>query len=301
MSEDHVFRSTPTDVGVDGDGIRMHALDWGAAPGATIVFLHGGGLNGHTWDVVCDLLRDEYRCLALDLRGHGESDWAPDGDYQIQTHFRDIGRVIESLAPGPLVLVGMSLGGLVALGVAADPNVGARGLVIIDTGPDGSRTPGRKRLHAFMGGPDEYASIDELIDRAISFNPRRSRERLRRSLANNLRQTERGTWTWKYDPRFRRPFDENEVGAEEVVRRFAERRDLLLAAAARVTCPVLVVRGGQSDMFLDEDAARTAAAFRDGRWVRIDGASHTVQSDRPGELVAALREFLKSLVPPDEY
>jgi pimeloyl-ACP methyl ester carboxylesterase len=296
VTKDHVFSSTPTDRVLYGDGIRMHALDWGEAPGGTILFLHGGGLNGHTWDVVCDLLRPDFRCIALDLRGHGDSDWAPDGDYRLQAHIRDIRHVIGSVAAAPLVLVGMSLGGLVGLAAAADDYVAARALVIIDTGPDGSRTAGRRRLHAFMSGPDEFESIDELIDRAMSFNPRRDRERLRRSLANNLRRTERGTWTWKYDPRFRSPFDEREVGPEEVIRRFAERRELLLDAAARVTCPVLVVRGGESDMFLDEDAERTAALFSRASWVRIDGASHTVQSDRPYELASTIRAFITSTI-----
>ena len=194
-----------------------------------------------------------------------------------------------------LVLVGMSLGGAVALTYAARHPADLLGLVLVDMGPGGSRPVGGCRLGAFMQGPDEFASLEEVVERALAFNPRRSPDRLRRTLVRNLRQTAHGTWIWKYDRRFpERAFDHSLP--EEERRRLREERTRRLWEAARlVTCPALVVRGGESDMFLDEDAKLTAAAFANGRWVRIAGASHTVQSDSPAALAAALREFLGAL------
>jgi pimeloyl-ACP methyl ester carboxylesterase len=297
---DHEFRAQPTDGSVDGAGLRIHYLDWGPAPAPTIVFLHGGGLNAHTWDVVCDVLRPGARCVAIDLRGHGDSDWADDGNYTLRAHAEDLEAVISALRLDRIVVVGMSLGGSVGLTYAAEHPTTVVGLVLVDVGPGGSRPDGNRRLGAFMRGPSEFASVDELVERAIAFNPRRSPERLRRTLLNNLRQTTRGTWTWKYDPRFPSRAHDPSVPREERVRLLAERRAALWAAAAAVPCPVLVVRGGASDMFLDEDAEQTAAGFADARWIRIEGASHTVQSDRPYELADALRSFVSGLGAGDE-
>jgi esterase len=289
-SPEHAFTGRPTTIQLPGDGLELKALDWGVADGLTIIFLHGGGLNAHTWDVVCDLLRDSYRCVAIDLRGHGDSDWSPDGDYTLTAHAADLSHALSALAVASPVLVGMSLGGLVAITHAAGGSPAPAGLVVIDTGPDGSRLAGRRRLHAFMGGPDEFASVDEIVDRALAFNPRRDRARLRRTLLNNVRKTPAGSWIWKYDPRIRRP--DPTVPDEEVARHWEERRQQLWSAISRLTCPTLVVRGGDSDMFFEEDAERALAALIDGRRVTIPGASHTVQSDRPVELAAAIRAFV---------
>jgi pimeloyl-ACP methyl ester carboxylesterase len=292
---EHPFTSQPLEADLAGAGVRVRYLDWGPAPGPPILFLHGGGLNAHTWDVVCDLLRQEFRCIAPDLRGHGESEWDPRGEYSLGAYADDLSAVVTALHLDRLVLVGMSLGGMVALDYAATHPAQVLALVLVDTGPGGSRATGRRRLGTFMEGPAEFASLDEVIDRALRFNPRRSRERLRRTLLNNLRQTPTGTWMWKYDPRILMLGSRHELTEEEMTRRLTERRDQLWRAAAHVACPTLIVRGGESDMFLDADAERTAEGFKTGRWVRIDGASHTVQSDRPYELAAVLLEFVHGL------
>jgi pimeloyl-ACP methyl ester carboxylesterase len=290
--EDYQFTTDPVEADLPGAGVQIHYLDWGPAPGPAIVFLHGGGLNAHTWDVVCDLLHAEFRCVAIDLRGHGDSDWHDEGDYSLAAHARDLRAAVTGLQLGTFVLVGMSLGGSVALTYAAEHASDLLGLVLVDMGPGGSRPAGAARLGAFMQGPAEFASVDEVIERALTFNPRRSRERLRRTIGRNLRQTAQGTWTWKYDRRFPSRAHDRSVPETERRRLLQERTRALWAAARRVACPTLVVRGGESDMFLDEDAERTAAGFADGRWVRIEGASHTVQSDAPRELAAVIRGFV---------
>jgi pimeloyl-ACP methyl ester carboxylesterase len=294
MDVEHAFGAAPIDRRIRGSGLDLHCLDWGRASGPTIMLLHGGGLNAHTWDVVCDLLHSDYRCVALDLRGHGDSDWSDEADYSLEAHASDISAVVGGLALDRVILVGMSLGGAVALKYAEAERSMVLGLVLVDTGPGGSRQLGRRRLGAFMEGPAEYASLEEVIDRAIAFNPRRSRERLRRTLLQNLRQTPAGTWQWKYDRRLWARFTDPSVGAEERARLMQARRRGLWDAARAVNCPALVVRGSESDMFLDEDAERTAAGFAHARWLRIDGASHTVQSDRPYEFAAALRDFIET-------
>ena len=267
--------------------IRMHYLDWGVTGRPPVLFLHGGGLNAHTWDLVCASLRGERHCFALDQRGHGESEWSPTMDYATESHVGDLDAFVERLGLSRFVLVGMSLGGVNALAWAARHSRRLAGLVVVDVGPE-IRTDGVRKIQAFTSEATPLASVDEFIERAMSFNPRRNRELLRRSLLHNLRQMPDGRWMWKYDQRHRGKVD---PGA------YARRRELLWAAVDAVECPTLVVRGAESDVFHDEDAEKMVARFRQGRWVKVPGAGHTVQGDNPGGLLRELRPFLDAVAP----
>src|SRR5215469_17286692 len=100
------------------EGMRLHYLDWGTAGRPPIVFLHGGGLNAHTWDIVCLMLRRDYRCVALDQRGHGDSEWEPTADYSFESQIRDIEGFVERLGFEQSLLIGHSMGGFAAMGYA---------------------------------------------------------------------------------------------------------------------------------------------------------------------------------------
>jgi pimeloyl-ACP methyl ester carboxylesterase len=274
----------PMERRVEANGLELHYLDWGSEGLPRLLFLHGGGLNAHTWDLVCLSLRGDFHCHALDQRGHGDSAWSPEADYSLEAHSADLEAFVDRLGWARFWLVGMSLGGAAALDYAGRRAERLEGLVLVDIGPDG-RDAGRQRIADFVSGPREMDSVDDFVQRALSFNPRRKPELLRRSLLHNLRQTPEGKWTWKYDYRRYGSFT-----PEERKRRSAK----LWAAVPRVTCPTLVVRGAQSDVFHDEDAEKLTAALPSGRWVRIEGAGHTVQGDQPKALVGALREFFKA-------
>lgn len=267
--------------------MRFHYLDWGTPGLPPVVFLHGGGLNAHTWDLVCLALRREGHCLALDQRGHGESEWSPEMNYAIESHVGDLDRFVGALGLERFVLVGMSLGGANALAWAGRHSAHLAGLVLVDVGPE-TRAEGVKKIAAFTSESTPLGSVDEFIERALAFNPRRNRELLRRSLLHNLRRMPDGRYMWKYDQRHRGKVD---PGA------YARRRELLWSAVDGVECPTLVVRGAQSDVFHDEDAERLAGRFRRGRWVRIEGAGHTVQGDNPAGLLVQLRAFLAEVAP----
>ncbi|MCC7368538.1 MAG: alpha/beta hydrolase [Chloroflexi bacterium] len=275
----------PADPELQVNGLAFHLLDWGGTSQTPVLFLHGGSLTAHTWDLVCLSLRDEYRCFALDLRGHGDSSWSPDGDYSLGAYAADVEGVVEALGLDRFILVGMSLGGAIALTYAGRHAVRLAGLVIVDTGPEG-RPSGRARIANFVSHDRELPSIEDFVTRAMAFNPRRQPELLRRSLLHNLRETPTGAWTWKWDPRLRRPRDPGDAD---------RRRAGLWDAVSLITCPTLVLRGGDSDVFHDEDAERLAAALPRGAWVRIDGAGHTVQGDRPVATASTLRTFFASI------
>jgi pimeloyl-ACP methyl ester carboxylesterase len=134
--------------------------------------------------------------------------------------------------------------------------------------------------------PMEADSIDEFAERAMRFNPRRNEETLRESLKHNLRRTADGKWAWKWDPRAAPP------GPSDLARR----AETLWSDVEAVRCPVLVVRGGRSNVLGDASASEFADRFADGRWVTIEGAGHTVQGDRPAQLAGAIRDFLADVL-----
>ena len=262
--------------------LRFRYLDWGTKGLRPILFLHGGALTAHTWDLCCLALRDEFHCVALDQRGHGDTDWAPDADYSIGAQREDIRGFADRLGFDRFVLVGQSMGAINGLAFAVTHPERLSALVMIDAGPE-VRRRGSSRIREFVNGGAKPETLEEIIERALAFNPRRDRQILRRSLMHNLRQQPDGSWSWKYDRRRFQRLDHDTHLAER--RRLAD--DL-----ANVTCPALVVRGAESDVFHQDDAERLAKNFPDGRQVAVAQAGHTVQGDNPRDLVAALREFL---------
>jgi esterase len=265
--------------------MRFHYLDWGNASRPPIVFLHGGALTAHTWDMVCLSMRSDYHCIAPDLRGHGDSEWSPVEDYDFETHAADVGRFADHLGFDRFVLVGMSLGGIAAIEYASVHHARLAGVVIVDIGPE-VQEQGANKIRQFMAGPSQFDSVEEYIVRAKAFNPRRDEDLLRRSLLNNLRQTPKGKWVWKWDPRPRAKVD------PEARKR---RHQLLWERIERIECPALVVRGERSDMFHDSDAEKLTAHLPRGRWVTVESAGHTVQGDNPRGFVTALRPFLSEI------
>jgi esterase len=273
----------PSEKVVRISGLRFRYLDWGNEDLQPILFLHGGALTAHTWDLCCLALRDEFHCMALDQRGHGDSDWAPDADYSIATQREDVRGFVDALGLDRFVLAGMSMGAINALAFAIHYPRKLSHLVLIDAGPE-VRRPGSRRIRDFLNGGADPETLDEIIERALAFNPRRDPKVLRRSLMHNLRQQTDGTWVWKYDRRRFQQMDRESHAAE---------RRGLADGLAKVTCSTLVVRGAESDVFHDEDAERLAHRLPNGRWVKIPRAGHTVQGDNPKGLAAALREFLQ--------
>jgi esterase len=274
--------SLPEDRHIKVGNLRLHYLDWGNEDAPPLVFLHGGALTAHTWDVVCLALRDRYHCLALDQRGHGDSDWAD--DYGPDRHCEDITGFVEQLGVGRTVMVGQSMGGLNSIVFAGHGSDRLAGLVIVDVGPE-LNLSGTARIGDFIRDTPEAESIDSFIEKAMAFNPRRDPLLLRRSLLHNLRQLPNGKWTWKWDPNRMR------AGASKLEDHIAGMRRLW-THVEKIDCPALVMRGGKSDVFSDANAEKLASTLPRGRWVRIEDAGHTVQGDNPKEMVRELRQFL---------
>jgi len=275
----------PVEHDVVVDGLRLHYLDWGRHDRPALVFLHGGCLTAHSWDLVCLALRGDFHCLAVDQRGHGDSEWSPILDYGPDAHVRDIRGLIEQLDLTKPVLIGQSLGGLNAMTYAAQAADRLAGIVMVDVGPD-VQSSAVKRITNFVTGDPGHGSVEDFVQRARAFNPRRDPRLLRYSLRHNLRRLPDGTWTWKYD---RRGLSDEYFAS---VRRGL---DQLRDGSDVITCPVLVVRGVESEALSDTQAARFAGALPDGRWAKVENAGHTVQGDNPRGLARVLTHFLTEI------
>src|SRR5258707_9063130 len=180
--------------------MRFHYLDWGNRDLPTIVFLHGGALNAHTWDLCCLALRDDFHCVALDQRGHGDTDWSHDADYSMDAQLADTKGFVDHLGLDKFILVGMSLGAINSLAFAIAHPERLDNLVIIDAGPE-MRRPGSSRIRDFVNGVADTVTIEAIIEKAPEFNPRRDPKILRRSLMHPVRQQPHGTWNGENDPR----------------------------------------------------------------------------------------------------
>jgi pimeloyl-ACP methyl ester carboxylesterase len=269
-------------------GMRIHYLDWGTQGRRPVVFLHGAALNAHTWDVVCLALRKDFHCYAVDQRGHGESAWAENGDYSGEAHRGDIEAFVDRLGLDQFVLVGHSMGGFNAFNYAFHHSHRLAALVLVDAGPS-ILVKGAKRIADFVNQTAELDSLDEVMQKAIEFNPRRDPRLLRRSLLHNFRQSPNGKWTRKTDLRMWRGHKSREQERELLKARFRQ--------AARINCPTLVVQGSMSDVFTIEDAEKLAAQFRDGHFAQVGEAGHTVQGDNPRALSEVLQQFLTRALP----
>jgi esterase len=273
--------SLPEDHQLIVGAMRFHYLDWGGS-GTPILFLHGGGLNAHTWDCVAVMLREGYRCIALDQRGHGDSEWSPVLDYRFIAHAGDIEGFIEATRLERPILVGQSMGGLNSLAYATRHSDQMRAMVIVDVAPEVSSS-GAERIRAFTATP-ELDSPEAFLERAVKFNPLRDPAVLRRSLYYNLRQTPVGKWTFKHDQRLR---------SDEGMRSFSEARVRLASELSSIRCPTLVVRGALSDILTDDAAEKFARSLPDGRWVRVEKSGHNVQGDNPRALLDAMLAFFR--------
>jgi esterase len=273
--------SLPDDHQAIIGAMRMHYLEWGGV-GIPILFLHGGGLTAHTWDCVAVMLRERFRCVALDQRGHGDSEWSPVVDYRIASHVADIEGFIAATALVRPILVGQSMGGLNSIAYATRHSDAMRAMVIVDVAPEIS-APGADRIRDFASTP-ELDSPEAFLERAVKFNPLRNPAVLRRSLHYNLRETPAGKWTFKHDQRRR---------TDDAMKSFAEDRARLAADVSKIKCPTLVVRGALSDVLTDEAAEKFARSLPDGRWVRVEKSGHNVQGDNPRALLDAMSAFFR--------
>lgn len=268
-------------------GVTIAGDAWGDPAGPLVLLQHGGGQTRHAWKGAGQALGAAgYHAVAFDARGHGDSDWAPDGRYGQDAMLEDLRCVVDALGGGPAVLVGASMGGATSLAAAGEGHVPASALVLVDIAPR-VEADGVGRIQAFMTrNPDGFGSLQEVAEAIASYQPHRTRPRSLDGLAKNVRLGADGRYRWHWDPRFR--------GARPAP---GERRDRLEQAARRLTLPTLLVRGGLSDLLSEEGAQAFLALCPHSEYVNVAGAAHMVAGDRNDIFAGAVTDFLSRRVP----
>jgi pimeloyl-ACP methyl ester carboxylesterase len=257
---------------------KTSALRWGRTP-PRVVFLHGGGQNAHTWDTVIVGLGEP--ALAVDLPGHGHSAWREDGDYSPKHNADTLLPALRDHASSAELVVGMSLGGLTAIRLAATAPELVKELVLIDVTPSALQrhselTKEQQGTVALMHGEREFPSFQAMLDLTIAAAPHREVKALRRGVFHNSRRLDNGNWAWRYD----------------AIRTFPDFTGLWDDIDS-LSAPITLIRGGSSGFVTDEDAtelARRATNFRATHVV--DNSGHSVQSDQPRALIDILRGVL---------
>ena len=276
---------------IPGAGGVTLTADVGGDPAApAVLLLHGGGQTRHSWGrLMRELLAQGYHVINLDARGHGDSDWAPDGCYTLDALAGDLKAVIDTL-PQPPALVGASMGGATSLYLVGNsPAPIASALVLVDIVPTVD-PEGARRIQSFMrGAPRGFATVDEAADAVAAYNPHRPRPRDPSGLMKNLRWRADGRLHWHWDP----VFIAGRKGAEPP--QFA---DPLLKACAGVRCPTLLVRGLQSDIVSEAGVAEFRQRLPSAEVFDVRGAGHMVAGDRNDEFNGAVTAFLARHAPP---
>lgn len=261
-------------------GLTLTGDEWGEPGMPSVLLLHGGGQTRHSWkDAGTHLAREGLHVVSLDLRGHGDSDWSPDGQYALDLLRDDVLAVLPSLEP-PTTLIGASLGGMTALlATAARPDLVHR-LVLVDIvvriEPEGV-----DRIREFMhGAPRGFANLEEAAEAVARYLPHREKPRSPEGLRKNLRLRD-GRWHWHWDPRL-----------------FETRRDRgamvehLDDAARAVEVPTLLVRGGRSDIVSDAGVEHLQELIPHVEVTTIGDAAHTAAADDNDAFTLAVREFV---------
>lgn len=256
------------------DAITLVADEWnrGAATAAdrpTILMLHGGGQNRFSWKNTGQILADDgFHVIAIDTRGHGDSDRAPDADYEVETLTADVMHVLDAIGR-PVVIIGASMGGLTGILVAdrAGPDKVTK-LVLVDVVPRFEKD-GSARIREFMmTNIDGFDSLEEAAEAVAAYLPHRTKPRSPEGLKKNLRRRD-GRWYWHWDPAFMtKPGDDPELRTEA----FEE-------AAANLSIPVLLIRGKLSDVVSLEGVEHFLTQVPRAEFVELSNAGHTAAGD----------------------
>ncbi|MEX0761452.1 MAG: alpha/beta hydrolase [Dehalococcoidia bacterium] len=267
---------------VQVNGLSISYLDWGNAHLPHLLLVHGFAQQSHSWDFTALALRHRFHILALDLRGHGDSAHAPDGDYSLDSYLGDMESFVDALELRGVVLCGLSLGGHISYMYAARRPECVRALALVEAAPE-TCNQGNESISRFTAGATEFSSFDDMVQRVMAYSPHRTEEQVRGALVYSVKLLPGGSWTWKYDPRIR---DARLSGYP---------RQALWDAIAAISCPTLFVTGAESDMITGGTVDRMVSAVRGSTSVVVPRAGHRVPGDNPAGFLAVFSRFADSL------
>jgi pimeloyl-ACP methyl ester carboxylesterase len=260
--------------------LRFHFSEWGEPGAPKVLLLHGGNQSAHSWDLVSLHLSDRYHVFALDQRGHGDSEWSRDQDYSVEAKAADVLAFVDDQGIDSPLIMGHSMGGRVTMNVVlARPEL-ARGIVLVDVGPELSPT-GVEVIHNFVTHNVEFDDLDEFLDNVVKYDRFRSREHIARTVKYNMLRRADGKYISKVDHR-RVPLSASELTLDDV---------------KAIGIPVLLVRGGESEILAPDAAERFVDALPNAQLVTVLNTGHNVHSGNTPGFLEAVGPFVASLDP----
>lgn len=269
---------------VEVNGLRLHYLDYGSAAKPPLVCLHGLSGNAHNFDYLAPRLAPDWHVMALDVRGRGDSAWGSPGEYNQQVYMTDLAGMLDALAIPRVTLIGTSMGGIIAMMFAGGYPERVERLVLNDVGPE-IDPAGLGRITSYMtSSPSSFAAMDE-VTRYYRENYPPLRQIPEPALVEFVRWSVRpgadGRLVWKLDPAVR-----------NIPRSGTAARAMdLWMPYARITAPILVVRGAISDILSRGTTDRMRVVQRGTRVVEVPGVGHAPSLSEPAAL-GAIKEFL---------
>jgi len=269
------------------EGIKIAGDSWGNPDNQLVILQHGGGQTRHAWKGAGETLGAAgYHAVALDARGHGDSDWAGEGNYSADKMVEDLRCIIQAVGSENPVLVGASMGAGTSLVAIGEKSMNARALVMVDMAPR-IEPEGQAKIQAFMNQkPDGFDSLEEVAEAIANYQPHRKRPRNLDGLAKNVRLASNGKYVWHWDPARR----SSRPGAPDY-------RERLQSAADNLRLPVLLVRGGLSDVLSESGAQSFLNQCPHAEYVNVSNAAHMVAGDRNDIFADSVIEFLLRAAP----
>jgi pimeloyl-ACP methyl ester carboxylesterase len=270
--------------------LKLHYAVWGSEEQPPLVLIHGNRDHARTWDQVAVQLKREYCVYAVDLRGHGDSQWAVGGQYSLPEFVLDVATFCTEIDRSPLTVVGHSLGGAVALEYAGVFPKHVKKVVAVEgLGPRvGEPTPASSRMRAWISDmhafdkrtPRRYASLEDATRRMREENPHLTAEMAQHLTTHGMRPNDDGTLSWKFDNyvRLHSPYEFNIAEAREIWN--------------QIRCPTLLVRGSES-WASDPEQDGKASAFHSYRNVLVKDAGHWVHHDQLDVFMDVVWKFLR--------
>lgn len=272
------------------DGLTLNLLEW-SSDGIPLLFLHGFGNEAHIWDDYAPEVAPSYATIALDHRGHGDSDWDPQCRYGHNDMVRDVEAVTEALGIDRLVVVGHSLGGRIATIFAGRNPERLAGLVLVDIGPSvDTRGTTRIRQDIESNQTPSFATVEQYATALSLAYPAAKPHALMRMARHGLREGESGQLVLKIDPALRGVISQD---APNDIQADVSSPEAQWEALGKITCPTLVVRGAASDILSPEIADKMVdEVLANGKLAVVAQAGHSVMTDNPDGFRDAVNEFV---------
>jgi len=282
----------PSHIWEGYDGNSIAGDSWGNPSSQVVMLLHGGGQTRHAWKGTGEILGDNgYRAIAVDARGHGDSDWSSDGSYSQDLMKLDLLSVLKQLNCSTPVLVGASMGGITSLLASGEPqnpdilkSFLPKGLVMVDIAPK-TEPEGVTRIGKFMTHkPEGFDTLEEVAEWISLYQPHRRKKSDLKGLSKNLRINDKGKYCWHWDPRFM------------TMRKDIQNRERRLSECSKaLSIPTLLVRGGLSDILSEEGANHFLHLCMHAKYVNITDAAHMVAGDRNDIFGKSVLKFLSEI------